>query len=286
VASRGGSWLAAGGWFWIAHSALRILHSGILHSGILHSALCILHFMSPRLLPAGDSALVVEYGDRIDPALNRRVRELLLATEQAAIPGVVDLVPTYRSLLVCYDPLTVSLEDLQDRLLELDTRRGELSLGPPHVIEIPTVYGGEFGPDLGFVASHNQLTEREVVEIHASADYLVYMMGFSPGFTYLGGMSGRIAAPRLKTPRTAIPAGSVGIAQQQTGIYPVESPGGWQLIGRTPVRLFDPTRRPPVLVEAGDYLRFVPIDAAAYAGLDEAARRGAWAPARREKRDA
>jgi len=239
----------------------------------------------PRILPAGDSGLVIEYGDRIDPAVNRRVRELFLALDQAAVPGVVDLVPTYRSLLVCYDPLAVSLGALSERVLDLDARRGELALAPPHVIDIPTVYGGEFGPDLGFVAQHNGLTEREVVEIHASADYLVYMMGFSPGFPYLGGMSERIAAPRLKTPRTAIPAGSVGIAQQQTGIYPVESPGGWQLIGRTPVRLFDPGRRPPVLVEAGDYLRFVPIDVDAFAQVDEAVRRGTWALTRREKRD-
>jgi len=240
---------------------------------------------TPRLLPAGDSALVVECGDRIDPAINRRVRELFLAVEQSGIQGVVDLVPTYRSLLVYYDPLALSLDDLQERLLDLDARRGDLQLAPPHVIDIPTLYGGESGPDLGFVASHNGLTEREVVEIHAGTDYLVYMMGFSPGFPYLGGMSERIAAPRLKTPRTAIPAGSVGIAQRQTGIYPVESPGGWQLIGRTPVRLFDPDRRPPVLVEAGDYLRFVPIDAATFVGVDAAVTRGTWTLTRRERRD-
>ena len=239
----------------------------------------------PRLLPAGDRALVVEYGDRIDPAINRRVRELLLAIEQAAIPGVVDLVPSYRSLLVCYDPLALALDELQDRVLDLDERRGQLTLAPPRVIDIPTCYGGEFGPDLGFVASHNGLTEQEVVEIHSGTDYLVYLMGFSPGFPYLGGMSERIATPRLNTPRTAIPAGSVGIAQQQTGIYPVESPGGWQLIGRTPVRLFDAARRPPVLVEAGDYLRFVPVDAAGFASLADAVRQGTWAPVESEKRD-
>ncbi len=241
--------------------------------------------MEPRLLPAGDSALVVEYGDRIAPAVNRRVRELFLALDGVGLRGVVDLVPTYRSLLVCYDPLVLSLDELQQRVLDLDARRGELALAPPHVIDIPTVYGGDFGPDLGFVAAHNGLTEAQVVEVHAGADYLVYMMGFSPGFPYLGGMSERIATPRLKTPRTAIPAGSVGIAQQQTGIYPVESPGGWQLIGRTPVRLFDPGRRPPVLVEAGDYLRFVPIDAGAFVEMEEAVRRGTWAFTRREKRD-
>ena len=239
----------------------------------------------PRLLPAGDSALVVEYGDRIDPAINRRVRELFLAIEQARVHGVVDLVPTYRSLLVYYDPLSLTLGELKDRLLDLDARRGDLQLAPPQVIDIPTVYGGEFGPDLGFVAGHNGLTEQEVIDIHTGTDYLVYMMGFSPGFPYLGGMSERIAAPRLKTPRTAIPAGSVGIAQQQTGIYPVESPGGWQLIGRTPVRLFDPDRRPPVLVEAGDYLRFVPINEAAFAEVDAAVTRGTWSLTRREKRD-
>ena len=240
---------------------------------------------SPRLLPAGDSALVVEYGDTIDPAINRRVRELFLAVEQAAIPGVVDLVPTYRSLLVCYDPLALTLANLQKQLLELDARRGDLALTPPQVIEIPTFYGGEAGPDLGFVAQHNGLTEQEVIQIHSGTDYLVYMMGFSPGFPYLGGMSNRIATPRLTTPRTVIPAGSVGIAQQQTGIYPVQSPGGWQLIGRTPVRLFDPERRPPVLVEAGDYLRFVPIDLASFAAVDEAVRAGTWALTRRVKQD-
>jgi len=217
--------------------------------------------------------------------VNRRVRELFLALDDAGLPGVVDLVPTYRSLLVCYDPLALSLDELQERVRDLDARRGELALAPPHVIDIPTVYGGDFGPDLAFVAAHNGLTEAQVVEIHGGTDYLVYMMGFSPGFPYLGGMSERIATPRLKTPRTAIPAGSVGIAQQQTGIYPVESPGGWQLIGRTPVRLFDPGRRPPVLVEAGDYLRFVPIDAATFADVDEAVRQGTWAFTRREKRD-
>jgi KipI family sensor histidine kinase inhibitor len=121
-----------------------------------------------------------------------------------------------------------------------------------------------------------------VVAIHSSANYLVYMMGFSPGFAYLGGMSERIAAPRLKTPRTAIPAGSVGIAQQQTGIYPVESPGGWQLIGRTPVRLFDPSRRPPVIVEAGDYIRFVPVGRDEYQRIQDGWEAGTWTLSVRE----
>jgi KipI family sensor histidine kinase inhibitor len=219
---------------------------------------------APRYLPAGDEGLVVEYGDAIDPAINRRVRDLFLALDAAAIPGIVDLVPTYRSLLVSYDPLRLSPSELRQALERTEAQMAGTPVPPPRVLDVPTAYGGEFGPDLPVVASHNGLSEDEVIRIHSGTDYLVYMMGFSPGFPYLGGMSERIATPRLKTPRTAIPAGSVGIAQAQTGIYPVESPGGWQLIGRTPIALFDASRQPPVLVEAGDYIRFVPISREEY----------------------
>ena len=225
--------------------------------------------VQPRILVAGDAALVVEFGDGIDPAVNGEVRSLWRAVEHAAIPGIVDLVPTYRSLLVCYDPLEIPAGELEARLLATNREKGELALEAPRLIEVPTVYGGDFGPDLPFVAAHTGLTEAEVVEIHAGTDYLVYMLGFSPGFPYLGGMSERIATPRLKTPRTAIPAGSVGIAQQQTGIYPVASPGGWQLIGRTPLRLFDAVRQPPALFEAGDSIRFVPIDERRYREIEQ-----------------
>jgi inhibitor of KinA len=230
----------------------------------------------PRYLVAGDAALVVEFGDAIDPAINRRVRELLLSIDRAGIDGICDLVPSYRSLLVLYDPLRTTFEDLRGRLGDLQAHAADRPVPPPRVVEIPTAYGGVFGPDLPFVARHNGLTEREVVAIHAGTDYLVYMMGFSPGFTYLGGMSERIAAPRLETPRTAIPAGSVGIAQQQTGIYPVESPGGWRLIGRTPVSLFDPSRNPPVIADAGDYIRFVPVAPDEYSAIEDGIRQGTW----------
>jgi inhibitor of KinA len=230
----------------------------------------------PRYLVAGDAALVVEFGEAIDPAINRRVRELFLATERAGLEGIRDLVPTYRSLLVSYDPLLTTFDALRARLSQIEAHLADAPVPPPRVVEIPTAYGGEFGPDLAFVAAHNHLAEADVVAIHAGTDYLVYMMGFSPGFTYLGGMSERIATPRLKTPRTAIPAGSVGIAQQQTGIYPVESPGGWQLIGRTPVVLFDPSRTPPVVVEAGDYIRFVPVTRNEYSSVQDEIRQGTW----------
>ena len=235
-----------------------------------------------RYLVAGDSALVVEFGDRIDPAINRRVRELSLAVDRARLDGVRDLVPTYRSLLVSYDPRVTTFDALRERLSDLETGLAATPAPPPRVVEIPTSYGGDFGPDLPLVAEHAGMTTDEVVAIHSSTDYLVYMMGFSPGFTYLGGMSERIAAPRLKTPRTAIPAGSVGIAQQQTGIYPVESPGGWQLIGRTPVTLFDPSRQPPVVVEAGDYIRFVPVTRDEYRRIQDGLKAGTWTLSVRE----
>jgi KipI family sensor histidine kinase inhibitor len=218
----------------------------------------------PRLAAAGDAALVVELGDAIDEDVNRRVHRLAAALEHSRLEGLVDLVPTYRSLLVCYDPARTRFHTLAPLVRQACLALDAADAFPARTVDIPTCYGGEHGPDLPFVAAHAGLSEDEVVNVHAAGQYTVFMMGFSPGFAYLGGMSPRIAAPRLKTPRTAIPAGSVGIAQQQTGIYPVESPGGWQLIGQTPLALFDPARNPPTAVQPGDTIRFVPIDAARY----------------------
>jgi len=214
----------------------------------------------PKFLPGGDSALFVEFGDTIDPELNRRVRQLHLAIHEAGLPGVVESVPTYRSLLVYYEPQLVCAEDLIAGLDRLARKAGESELPPPVVIEIPTIYGGEYGQDLDFVARHNGLSPEEVIRLHSEKDYLVYMLGFIPGFPYLGGMSPRIRTPRLATPRARIPAGSVGIAGSQTGIYPAESPGGWRIIGRTQLKLFDPARKPPALLQAGGYVRFAPIN--------------------------
>jgi KipI family sensor histidine kinase inhibitor len=233
-------------------------------------------YQRARFLPAGDKALAVELGDSITPEINRKVRDLLVAIESQGIPGLVDLVPSYRSLLVYYDPLRLSLPELEDRLTALEQNLDQAALKAPRVVEIPTLYGGEHGPDIGQVAKHNGLTPEEVIRIHSGAEYLVYMMGFTPGFPYMGGMSERIATPRLQTPRTAIPAGSVGIAEQQTGVYPIESPGGWQLIGRTPVRLFDPQRDPPVVVAVGDYIRFIPIAEEAYHDIQQQVRTGSY----------
>ena len=213
----------------------------------------------PLFLPAGDQAVVVELGDDISPETNRRVRDLTVAVDAAALAGVYDLMPTYRSLLIYYDPLAISYSGLLEKLENIEKNLNEASLDSPQVVRIPTLYGGEHGPDLEFVARNAGISTDEVVDIHTGADYLIYMMGFSPGFPYLGGLSEKLHTPRLQTPRTEIPAGSVGIAESQTGVYPVASPGGWRLIGRTPVKMFDQNKEPPSLLAAGDYIRFVPL---------------------------
>ena len=216
----------------------------------------------PKFLPAGDRAMVVELGDSISPETNRRVHGLLRAIEGRALPGIVDLVPTYRSLLVLYNPLLSSFEGLRELVASLDDDAADAGKEAPTVVEVPTVYGGEHGPDLDFVAEHNGLSPEEVVELHSGTDYPVYMLGFTPGFPYLGGLSEKLHTPRLATPRTVTPGGSVGIAEGQTGVYPVRSPGGWRIIGRTPLALFDAEREPPSLLSAGDMVRFVPAPAA------------------------
>ena len=221
-------------------------------------------YQQPKFLLGGDKALYIELGDGISPEVNRRVMDLLNALDRAAIPGITGLSPTYRSILVYYDPLKITLEELKKRTAALSREASEGIIRKARVVEVPTLYGGEFGPDLEFVASHNGLSPEKVIEIHSSANYLVYMLGFNPGFPYLGGMSEKIATPRLSTPRVKIPAGSVGIAESQTGVYPLEGPGGWRLIGRTPIHIFDPHEDPPVIIKAGDYIRFVPIDEGSY----------------------
>ncbi len=218
----------------------------------------------PRYLPAGDRVLTVELGNAISPEINSKVRDLMLAVEARKLPGVVDLVPSYRSLLVYYEPSLVGLERLTGELEQLEDASETVALANPRVVHVPTFYGGEEGPDLDFVAQHNELTRQEVIDIHTGTDYLVYMLGFSPGFPYLGGMSERIATPRLRTPRTVIPAGSVGIAESQTGVYPSATPGGWRLIGKTPLIFFDQEREPPALVSPGDYIRFLAVNDGEY----------------------
>lgn len=223
----------------------------------------------PRYLPAGDEGLLVEFGNEIHPDIHHRVYAMARAIEDASIRGVDEIVPSYRSLLVTYDPRLISFEDITDQLKGIEKTLSGVKIPEHRRVEIPTLYGGEFGPDLDFVASHHGLPPEEVIRIHSSQDYLVYMLGFTPGFAYLGGNLEKIATPRLKKPRVEVPAGSVGIAETQTGIYPIESPGGWQIIGRTPLTLFNPLRPPHFLLQAGDIVRFIPINEEEYTDLSE-----------------
>ena len=217
--------------------------------------------MKPTISPVGDCAISIDFGQAIDPKINRQIRQVIEQIKLLQLDGIIELVPTYCALLVQYDAMVYSYSDIC-RILEPTLQESVTDSANELVtiIEIPTVYGGEFGPDLGFVASHNHLSEAEVVSIHSGTDYLVYMLGFIPGFTYLGGVDPRIATPRLSSPRILIPAGSVGIAGEQTGTYPSDSPGGWQIIGRTPVTMYDMSKEQAALLQAGDYVRYVSID--------------------------
>ncbi len=221
----------------------------------------------PRLRLVGDEGLLVEYGDAIDPEINRKVRVMAAALKQKPLEQVREVIPTYRSLLICYDPLRTGPRRIQEHLARLEQDLERIEIPPPRTVTIPVCYGGELGPDLEFVCRHTGLSQEEVIARHSGADYQIYMIGFTPGFPFLGGMDPALATPRLETPRTLVPAGSVGIANQQTGVYPIASPGGWRLIGRTPLRLFDPQRRDPFLYRAGDRIRFEPISREEYQRL-------------------
>jgi KipI family sensor histidine kinase inhibitor len=237
---------------------------------------------APRLLPAGDSALVVEFGDGIDVRINARVRRLQDALGAGAHAGIIETVPTYRSLTVHYDPMVLPPETLEGLIVTAAGRLPEEIVETVRTVDIPVRYGGEAGPDLRDVAAAAGIGEQAVVDLHAGGDYVVFMLGFMPGFPYLGGLPASIATPRLATPRSLVPAGSVGIAGAQTGIYPTESPGGWRLIGRTPVRLFDPLLSPPTLLESGDHVRFVPVTQAEYDAIACEVAAGTYHPATRK----
>jgi inhibitor of KinA len=225
-----------------------------------------------RIVPAGDSVLVVEFDERIDPAVNARAIAVADAIQAAGLPGVRDVVPTYRSVAVYFDPLRTDYSTLH-ALIERQAGQAPPDAAaqrPP--VRIPVCYGGDFGPDLESVAASAKLTADEVVRLHAGPTYRVFMLGFVAGFAYMGIVDSRIAVPRHSSPRVRVPLGSVGVAGVQTGIYPAETPGGWQLIGRTPVKPFDPSRAEPFLLKAGDAVQFYPIDRAQYDRAQDAER--------------
>ena len=236
------------------------------------------------LAPLGDSAVVVTLGSSIDESTMVRVRSLSAALELERAAGIVDVVPAYTTVTVFYEIASVSsvgmtpyeriCRVIRDRAAQVehswpDVVRANLgessSNGSVAIVEVPVCYGGEFGPDLEEVAQHAGMSAAEVIALHSNSNYIVHAVGFAPGFPYLGGLPEKLQTPRRATARTSVPAGSVGIGGKQTGIYPIASPGGWQLIGRTPLALFQPARNPPSLVRVGDHVKFRGITAGEFA---------------------
>ncbi|UNK16418.1 5-oxoprolinase subunit PxpB [Paenibacillus sp. N3/727] len=227
------------------------------------------------MLPLGDSAVLIQLGQVISESVHRQVHAAVQYIENHPFPGYIECIPSFTTVSIHYDLLKLPRRDgasssfevvctLLNELLseiELQEERG------PVVVDIPVCYEEEYGPDLEVVATINGLTPEEVIHIHTGQDYLIYALGFTPGFPYVGGVSEQISAPRKSTPRLKVPSGSVGIAGNQTGIYPIETPGGWQIIGRTPLALFLPEQYPPTLLEGGQYIRFRKIDREEFAFL-------------------
>jgi len=209
------------------------------------------------LRPLGDSTCLVHLGDQIDLATNRCVHALATLIEASPLSGVIETIPAYATLLVHYDPLETDYASVADWIQGLLDQVTANVSRTPRLIEVPVRYGGENGPDLEAVAAATGLSPAGVVRIHTQTEYTVYMMGFTPGFPYMGTLDPRLVLPRLETPRTRVPAGTVAIAGEQTGIYPLDSPGGWHLLGRTSLCLFDPTDKMPFLFAPGDVVRFV-----------------------------
>lgn len=212
----------------------------------------------------GDRGILVEYGDAISPEINTKVRVMAMAIAEMKPDGIIEVIPTYRSLLIVYDPLITNLKELEDVMQVMESRMDRMEIPPPRTVEIPVLYGGDFGPDIDFVAQTHNMTVEDVIRIHSGTLYQIYMIGFTPGFPFLGGLPEELHTPRLESPRALVPAGSVGIANNQTGMYPVDSPGGWRLIGRTPLKLFDPSKENPFLYRAGDMIKYVPISEKEY----------------------
>ncbi|HXX43118.1 MAG TPA: 5-oxoprolinase subunit PxpB [Candidatus Acidoferrales bacterium] len=223
-----------------------------------------------RFQPASDQSLLIYFGESITLEAHERVRKFLRLLESEPFAGVRNFHPAYCSVLLDFDALKMTQDELQGALSARLARIDEFPLPERRQLEIPTCYGGDFGPDLREVARLHGLTPEQVIEMHASATYVVYFLGFVPGFAYLGGLPKAIATPRLATPRRNTPPGSVGIADDQTGVYPFDTPGGWRLIGRTPISMFRPDRSNMSFLSIGDRVRFTPISVEQFAALKSA----------------
>jgi inhibitor of KinA len=226
-------------------------------------------FTEPLFRISGDRMLLVAFGDIIDLRVNEKVRAMTALLHKTPPDGVEFVLPSYASLALVYDPLVTGPQALQETVRGLVTRLDDADVPVPSTVNIPVCYAGEFGPDIQFVADYHGLSVQEVIAIHSARPYHIYAIGFAPGFCYLGGLDKRLHTPRLETPRTKVAAGSVGIAEAQTGVYPLNSPGGWRLIGRTPLKIFDAKRERPFLYQAGDNLRFVAISEEEYSRFTE-----------------
>lgn len=226
------------------------------------------------ILTAGDSAVTVEFANEISHEINRRVIAFGRALAKKKIKGVLEFIPTFRSVTVFYDPCLISYGKLCKVLTRMVENTEDTGEDTKRVFYIPVCYEEAYAPDMHTVMEHTGLSRQSIIDLHSGRDYLIYMLGFLPGFAYLGGLDERLHTPRLAVPRTKIEAGSVGIGGSQTGIYPLDSPGGWQLIGKTPVRPYEERRENPILYRAGDYIRFVPIKEKEYQEIDMYCRAG------------
>ena len=215
--------------------------------------------MEFEISPLGDLALVLSFGDEINEKTNRQIQHFVSKLEKEKVTGIVEWVPAYTSLTIYYQPEVIGYASLKAKLERVGMFPGHSKPDRQIVYEIPVCYGGELGQDLAYVADYHGLDEQEVINLHANREYLIYMMGFMPGFPYLGGLPEKLAVPRLEKPRQNVMPGAVGIGGNQTGIYPADVPSGWRIIGTTPVTLFSPEKEEPFLFSSGHYIKFVPI---------------------------
>ncbi|MFS0750634.1 5-oxoprolinase subunit PxpB [Oceanobacillus sp. 1P07AA] len=228
--------------------------------------------------PYGDRGVRIQFGESIQKVVNDQIRDFCTVLEKSRIEGVLEWIPTYTAVTIWYDPFEIVYDSLEEKIFNVKEKMHNGEISPARVVHIPVYYGGKKGPDLDDVAQYHKITTEELVSLHSSSDYLIYMMGFIPGFPYLGGLPEQIATPRLEKPRRSIPAGSVGIAGEQTGIYPLESPGGWRIIGQTPISLYNPENEHPILLKAGDYIRFIPVERKEFDEITKKVETGSFHP--------